>query len=126
MTQEEIDDALSNPDSFYYVARKKLNYETVKKFKDYRSTDEGSKIRGVYFEEEYKRIYPNEKEEMVHSRRDTWCDRSAVVHRYYSKANCKDLRNKLCKQPLPQNAVGMCGCCVCRCLWRLSDHIQGH
>ena len=60
MTQEEIDDALSNPDSFYYVARKKLNYETVKKFKDYRSTDEGSKIRGVYFEEEYKRIYPND------------------------------------------------------------------
>lgn len=59
LTDAEINDALANKDSFYYVARKKLEYDTVKNFKEYCKTDEGSRVRGVYFEEEYQRIYPN-------------------------------------------------------------------
>ncbi len=43
--------------SSWYVALKRLPYETVKPFKDLQA--ENSKIRGVWFEEEYKRVYPN-------------------------------------------------------------------
>ena len=51
-----------------------------------------------------------EKEEMDNSHCDNWCNHSAVVHRHYSKANCKNLWNELCEQSLPRNTVGMCWC----------------
>lgn len=59
MTDEEINECLSNEESYYVVAKKEQEYETVKAFNDYLDTDEGDNVRGVYFEEQYQRIYPN-------------------------------------------------------------------
>ncbi len=46
----------SHPTSSWYVAAKKLSYDEVAPFKAMQS--ENSNIRGVWFEEEYKRVYP--------------------------------------------------------------------
>lgn len=43
--------------SSWYVALKQLTYEEISEFQA-AQLEEGSKIRGVWFEEEYKRIYP--------------------------------------------------------------------
>ncbi len=59
VTDDELTDFLSNPESYYVVARKKLDYDTVKAFQDFCDSDEGANVKGVYFEEEYKRVYPN-------------------------------------------------------------------
>ena len=42
----------------YKVMKKQLSYDEIKDFKDAMNAD-GSLIKGVWFEEEYKRIYPN-------------------------------------------------------------------
>ena len=42
----------------YKVMNKQLSYDEIKDFKDAMNAD-GSLIKGVWFEEEYKRIYPN-------------------------------------------------------------------
>ena len=47
----------TNPTSSWYVPLKRLTYEEISGFKEAQEA-EGSKIRGVWFEEEYKRIYP--------------------------------------------------------------------
>lgn len=60
----------AHPDSHYYVALKQLSYEEIAPFKamqEERVTKEehkagkkdGTDIQGVWFEEEYKRYYPN-------------------------------------------------------------------
>ncbi|MBQ8318759.1 MAG: penicillin-binding protein 2 [Lachnospiraceae bacterium] len=59
LTDGEINEYLANSESYYEIAKKDLEYEQVKPFKDYLDTEEGSKVRGVLFEEEYERVYPN-------------------------------------------------------------------
>jgi stage V sporulation protein D (sporulation-specific penicillin-binding protein) len=48
---------LNNPSSRYYIALRQLSYDEISGFKEAQSND--SNIQGVYFEEEYKRVYPN-------------------------------------------------------------------
>lgn len=47
----------THPDSSYYVPLKKLTYEEISGFKE--AEQEDSNIAGIWFEEEYKRYYPN-------------------------------------------------------------------
>lgn len=47
----------THPKSSWYVPLRRLSYEQISGFKD--AQLENSKIKGVWFEEEYKRIYPN-------------------------------------------------------------------
>lgn len=61
ITDAEMQEFLSNENSYYVVARKKLEYDAVKAFNEYCDTKEGSNVRGVYFEEGYQRIYPNDE-----------------------------------------------------------------
>lgn len=46
-----------NPKSSWYVPLRRLTYDQIKGFKEAQEA-EGSNINGVWFEEEYKRIYP--------------------------------------------------------------------
>lgn len=48
---------IDKPDNQYTVLLKQLEYEEIKDFKE-EMEKEGSKIQGIWFEEEYKRIYP--------------------------------------------------------------------
>jgi len=52
---------LAQEDSYYVVAAKKIEYEQVKEFQEFCKTDEGKNVVGVWFEEEYKRVYPNDE-----------------------------------------------------------------
>lgn len=47
---------LTHPESRYYIALKQLTFDEISGFK--KAQEENSKIQGVYFEEEYKRVYP--------------------------------------------------------------------
>ncbi|MBQ7706166.1 MAG: penicillin-binding protein 2 [Lachnospiraceae bacterium] len=58
-TDSELAEALADENSYYKVTKKKQDYDLVKSFQDYCKTDEGKNVRGVYFEEEYLRVYPN-------------------------------------------------------------------
>lgn len=58
-TDAEIADLLENEESYYEIAKKDLEYEQVKPFKDFLETDEGGKVKGVLFEEKFERVYPN-------------------------------------------------------------------
>lgn len=50
----------SNPNSQYYVTLKQLEYERMAAFVDMQNnTEEYPNIMGVWFEEEYRRVYPN-------------------------------------------------------------------
>ncbi|MBQ8413416.1 MAG: penicillin-binding protein 2 [Lachnospiraceae bacterium] len=60
-TDADISDFLKNEDSYYVIARKNIDYATYKKFTDFCDSKEGDNVRGVYFEEQYNRIYPNGK-----------------------------------------------------------------
>lgn len=48
---------VTHPESRYYIALKQLTIDEISGFKNAQA--ENSKIQGVYFEEEYKRVYPN-------------------------------------------------------------------
>lgn len=48
----------ANPTSAYYVPLKRLTYEEIQGFQEAQLADEKDRIRGVWFEEEYKRVYP--------------------------------------------------------------------
>ncbi|MCM1113318.1 MAG: penicillin-binding protein 2 [Muribaculum sp.] len=50
---------LSHPESRYYIALRQLSYDEISGFKEAQSADKSGNIQGVYFEEEYKRFYPN-------------------------------------------------------------------
>lgn len=49
----------AHPQSQYYIAVKKTNYEAKAAFEDLAAED--SNIKGIWFEEEYQRVYPNGK-----------------------------------------------------------------
>ena len=50
----------SNPNSQYYVTLKQLEYERMAAFVDMQNnTEEYPNIKGVWFEAEYRRVYPN-------------------------------------------------------------------
>ncbi|MGN0330866.1 MAG: penicillin-binding transpeptidase domain-containing protein [Kineothrix sp.] len=50
----------SHPQSSYYVLRKQMTYEEISGFKALMEDPEaGKNIKGIWFEEEYKRKYPN-------------------------------------------------------------------
>lgn len=47
----------AHPESRYYIALRQLSFDEISGFKT--AQGENSNIQGVYFEEEYKRVYPN-------------------------------------------------------------------
>ena len=47
----------SHPESRYYIVQRQLSYDEISGFKN--AQLENANIQGVYFEEEYKRVYPN-------------------------------------------------------------------
>lgn len=50
----------SHPDSSYYVMAKQVDYEKKTAFEEFcADSEQGANIRGVWFENEYKREYPN-------------------------------------------------------------------
>ena len=49
--------AANKETSRYYVLAKQLTYEEISGFKQLQE-EEGSKVKGIWFEEEYKRVYP--------------------------------------------------------------------
>ncbi|MDE5597459.1 MAG: cell division protein FtsI, partial [Lachnospiraceae bacterium] len=50
----------THPNSAYYILAKRLPYEKVEEFKALQNDEEnGSHIKGIWFEDEYKREYPN-------------------------------------------------------------------
>ncbi|MCM1175414.1 MAG: penicillin-binding protein 2, partial [Blautia sp.] len=59
-TAEVRDYIVTHPNSSYYVLARRLDYEQVEKFKALQADEEnGSRIKGIWFEDEYKREYPN-------------------------------------------------------------------
>ncbi len=58
-TDAEIAELLENENSYYEIAKKDLEYDQVKPFKDFLETEDGYKVTGVLFEEKYERVYPN-------------------------------------------------------------------
>lgn len=58
ITEQEIDDALSDKSSLYKKMLKKLSYDQVKPFNEFIATKDGKNVKGVWFEEEYQRYYP--------------------------------------------------------------------
>ena len=50
----------ANPNSQYYVLKKQLSYEEISAYVELRDAkDSGISKNGIWFEDEYKRIYPN-------------------------------------------------------------------
>lgn len=58
LTEDEIEEALEDKSSLYKKMLKKLSYEKVKPFNDFLATKEGKNVKGVWFEDEYERLYP--------------------------------------------------------------------
>lgn len=59
ITKEEIDEILDKKSqSQYIVLRKQLTYDEITEFNKKLEADKKKLIKGVWFEEEYKRIYP--------------------------------------------------------------------
>ena len=59
-TGEVRDYIVTHPNSSYYVLARRLDYELVEQFKELQKDEEnGSHIKGIWFEDEYKREYPN-------------------------------------------------------------------
>ena len=49
-----------NPSSQYYILAKKLSYDQVSVYKDLQeNSEDGENLKGIWFEEEYQRQYPN-------------------------------------------------------------------
>lgn len=61
LTDEEINNALSDGSSLYKKVKSKLTYDETKDFKEFvaeHGKDEAKNIKGVWFEDEYQRYYP--------------------------------------------------------------------
>lgn len=58
ITEQEINDALSDKSSLYKKMLKKLSYDQVKPFNEFIATKDGKNVKGVWFEDEYQRYYP--------------------------------------------------------------------
>ena len=61
VTQEEMGGYLADSNSLYKVIRKRLSYEEVKKFQEFKNSKEGEDIVGIWFEDQYIRHYPNDE-----------------------------------------------------------------
>lgn len=59
ISPEEMTEYLKEEKSLYKVVKKKLSYEEVKAFTDFQESDAGKDVVGVWFEEGYERVYPN-------------------------------------------------------------------
>ena len=61
LTRTEIENYIvDNPSRRYYVVAKKLSYEEISDFVEIQNnTKDNPNVQGVWFEEEYKRVYPN-------------------------------------------------------------------
>lgn len=55
--------AQENPNSQYYVLKKRMSYDEISEYQkmmaDKEQTETSKNIKGIWFEESYKRIYPN-------------------------------------------------------------------
>lgn len=59
-TSEVRDYIVTHRDSAYHILAKRVEYEKVEKFKELQKDEEtGQYIKGIWFEDEYKREYPN-------------------------------------------------------------------
>ena len=59
-TNDVRDYIATHPDSSYYVLAKRVDYETMNSFQELANDPEaGANIKGIWFESEYKREYPN-------------------------------------------------------------------
>jgi stage V sporulation protein D (sporulation-specific penicillin-binding protein) len=58
LTDEEIQEALSDTSSFYKVMKKKLTYEEIEPYNEYILTKTGAYVTGIWLEDEYQRTYP--------------------------------------------------------------------
>ncbi len=65
VTEEEVRTALTKqPDSRYYILRRKLKYDEIEEFQKLQAKTNKNKkkvnpnVQGVWFEKEYKRVYP--------------------------------------------------------------------
>ncbi|MGN0438948.1 MAG: peptidoglycan D,D-transpeptidase FtsI family protein [Lachnospiraceae bacterium] len=58
ISKEELNDALKENDSLYKKMLKRLTYEQVEPFNKFVASEDGSNVKGVWFEEEYQRYYP--------------------------------------------------------------------
>ncbi len=61
VTAEEMGGYLADSNSLYKVIRKKLPYEDVKRFQDFKDSKEGRDVVGIWFEDQYIRSYPNDE-----------------------------------------------------------------
>ena len=59
LTEEEINKALKNETSLYKKMLKKLTYDEIAPFKEFVASEDGKDVKGVWFENEYKRYYPH-------------------------------------------------------------------
>lgn len=60
--ESEINEILNNPNnanSFYYVLLEGVSYEAVNELKNFQKSDKGENVIGIYYQERYKREYPN-------------------------------------------------------------------
>lgn len=62
LDKDEIEDYMEdNPNSQYYVLKKQLTYEEISPYVELRDAKDSTISKsGVWFEDEYKRIYPND------------------------------------------------------------------
>lgn len=58
-TDEEIRGFLKDEKSYYVVAKKGVEYEEVQAFKEFCNSKDGANVVGIYYEERYVRMYPN-------------------------------------------------------------------
>lgn len=56
--KETLEGYLENKNSLYTVVKKGLTYEKVKAFQDFQDSDDGDNVIGVWFEDNYTRVYP--------------------------------------------------------------------
>ncbi len=63
-TAEVRDYAKENPSSQYYVLKKQMTWDEISAYQemmeDPERTEESANIQGIWFEESYKRVYPND------------------------------------------------------------------
>lgn len=60
-SDSEISEFLKNEKSYYVVAKKGVEYEDVQAFEEFCDTKEGANVVGIYYEERYVRLYPNDE-----------------------------------------------------------------
>ena len=57
--KETYDSYMQRNDSLYCLVKKEIAYADVQAFREYCDTNEGKDVVGVWFEDQYKRTYPN-------------------------------------------------------------------